>query len=148
VETLIPDFQGSKEGVSKVLDSQPEVISHNIETVPRLYPETRPEADYQQSLDVLGLIKEKKYGILSKSGLMLGLGETQTEVLDVMKDLKNISCDFITIGQYLQPTRKHLPVKRYVPPEEFVFYHNKAKEMNFRSVMSGPFVRSSYKASI
>jgi lipoic acid synthetase len=118
-----------------------------VETVPRLYKEIRPMAIYKRSLDVLKLVKEMDDTILTKSGMMVGLGETEEEVIEVMKDLRNIDCDFLTIGQYLRPSEKHYPVKEYVTPETFERYRAKAEELGFKFIASGPFVRSSYKAA-
>jgi lipoic acid synthetase len=146
VEVLIPDFRGSMEALNKVIDAMPEIINHNIETVSRLYPPVRPMAVYKRSLDVLAAVKRKKRGILTKSGIMLGLGEKKEEVINVMEDLRSIDCDFLTIGQYLAPSKKHHPVVEYVHPDIFEEYRKKANEMGFTYVASGPFVRSSYMA--
>ncbi len=146
VETLIPDLNGSLDGLKSVIDSRPGVLSHNLETVPRLYGAVRPQADYRRSLGVLENAKKLKDAILTKSGLMLGLGEGKEEVLGVLRDLRNIDCDFVTLGQYLQPTLRHHPVVRYVSPEEFEEYRRVASDMGFRGVASAPLVRSSYFA--
>lgn len=147
IELLISDLQGQEEAIKTVVDSKPEIINHNVETVPRLYSEIRPMAIYQRSLDVLRLVKEMDDTILTKSGMMVGLGETEEEVIEVMKDLREIDCDFLTIGQYLRPSEKHYPVKEYVTPETFERYKIKGEELGFKFVASGPFVRSSYKAA-
>lgn len=147
IELLISDLKGDKESIKTVVDSKPEIINHNVETVPRLYKEIRPMAIYKRSLDVLKLVKEMDDTILTKSGMMMGLGETEEEVIEVMKDLRNVDCDFLTLGQYLAPSEKHYPVKEYVTPETFERYRVKAEELGFKFVASGPFVRSSYKAA-
>lgn len=146
VEVLIPDFQGAISSLKKVLESGPDVINHNLETVPRLYPEVRPQADYLRSLRLLGAIKEIDPSKITKSGIMLGLGEKKAEILEVMQDLRKVSCDLLTLGQYLQPSGKHHPVLRYIPPDEFATYKNIGEEMGFKAVFSGPFVRSSFHA--
>jgi lipoic acid synthetase len=146
VEVLIPDFGGSRESVEVVVRAKPDVINHNVETVPRLYKEVRPKADYQRSLQVLKSVKEMNREIFTKSGLMIGLGETEEETLAVMKDLRQIDCDFLTLGQYLRPSEEQLPVARFIHPEEFQAMEAKGREMKFRGVAAGPFVRRSYKA--
>lgn len=146
VEVLIPDFQGSITSLQMVLDSGPDIINHNLETVPRLYSEVRPQADYERSLNLLRTVKEIDPSKITKSGMMLGLGERREEILEVMKDLGKVSCDLLTLGQYLQPSGKHHPVVRYVPPEEFSAYKKIGEEMGFKAVFSGPFVRSSFHA--
>jgi len=146
VEVLIPDFKGYPQAVAKVVEARPDIINHNLETVPRLYEQVRPMADYQRSLAVLRLVKELDGRIYTKSGLMLGLGETRDEILAVMHDLREIGCDFLTLGQYLSPSREHVPVVRYIPPEEFQELAVQGRTMGFRGVASGPFVRSSYEA--
>jgi lipoic acid synthetase len=147
VEILIPDFQGSREALGIVLQALPEVIGHNIETVPRLYPAIRPKADYSQSLRLLKMAKDIQPDAVTKSGIMLGLGEKPDEVINVIRDLKEMSCDILTIGQYLSPSHEHASVKRYLPPEEFDYYARAAEQMGFKSVVSGPWVRSSYHAA-
>lgn len=142
LETLIPDFKGVEESIQRIVDVAPDVVSHNQETVQRLCRKVRPQAKYHRTLGVIKFLKQNN--MRTKSGIMLGLGEEQEEVLQTMQDLKNHGCDIITIGQYLQPTPKHLPVKRFVTPEEFVFYRDKGYEMGFDYVESGPLVRSSY----
>jgi lipoyl synthase len=146
VEVLIPDFKGDIDAIKKVVFARPQVFNHNIETVPGLYPTVRPQADYQRSLYVLETTKKFDPLIITKSGIMLGLGEEEQEVLNTFQDLLKVGCNFLTIGQYLQPTKGHLPVKRFVPPEEFQKLREKALEMGFDEVASGPFVRSSYHA--
>ncbi|HTX18689.1 MAG TPA: lipoyl synthase [Bacteroidota bacterium] len=145
IEVLIPDFQGSEAALNIVLDAQPDILNHNTETVPRLYKTVRPQAQYNRSLELLDRAKEK--GFLTKSGLMVGLGETMEEVVDTMSDLREVRCDILTIGQYLQPTKEHLPVERYVHPDEFAELKRTGREMGFRYVESGPLVRSSYHAA-
>lgn len=146
VEVLVPDFQGKEEALSIVLAARPHVLNHNVETVPRLYPSVRPQANYERSLWLLGRAKEKAPDILTKSGLMVGLGETREEVEGVLRDLKSVQCDIVTIGQYLRPSVRHLPVAAYIPPEEFEYYREYALRLGFLGVASGPFVRSSYRA--
>lgn len=147
VEILIPDLKGEKESLQTVLKVQPEVLNHNIETVPRFYPGVRPLADYERSLNLLKITKENHPGIATKSGFMLGFGETREEVLELLRDLRKAGCDFLTIGQYLQPRQDRLPVMRFIPPEEFEEYKRIGEEMGFRAVASGPFVRSSFHAA-
>lgn len=147
VEVLIPDFRGSAEAIKTVVAAHPQVINHNIETVPRLYPAVRPGADYDRSLELLFLVKNLDSEIVTKSGLMLGLGETKAEVIEVMSDLREANCDLLTIGQYLPPSPQHHPVVRFVPPEEFTEYESIGKEMGFAQVASAPLVRSSFKAA-
>lgn len=146
VEVLIPDLNGSHVALETVLDARPDVLNHNVETVPRLYPHVRPRADYRRSLEVLAWAKTYAPQTVTKSGLMLGLGERTAEVLRVLYDLREVRCDLLTLGQYLQPTDRQLPVARYVPPEEFDWYKDKAEAMGFRGVASGPLVRSSHRA--
>lgn len=148
VEVLTPDFVHNKPALDRVIESAPEVFNHNAETVPRLYRRVRgPKSDYRWTLGLLGRVKEVDSGIKTKSGLMLGLGETHEEVYEVLSDLLDNGCDFLTLGQYLQPSLdRYLPVVRYIPPEEFAMLGEKAKSMGFKKVASGPFVRSSYHA--
>lgn len=146
VEVLIPDFQGNSEAIDTVLSAGPDVLNHNIETVPRLYSLVRPEANYQRSLTLLKTSSQQGK-MKVKSGIMVGLGETKEEIFDVLNDLKRHGVDFVTIGQYLRPSEKHLPIDRYVTPEEFSEYGKKALEIGFSAVASGPFVRSSYQAA-
>ena len=146
VEVLIPDFQGAPDALMKVLAARPNILNHNIETVPRLYPVVRPGAVYQRSLDLLRQVKRHDSTIPTKSGLMLGLGELAEEVHQVLQDLIGAGCSILTLGQYLQPSQEHLPVDRFIPPEEFDSWRETALEMGFSEVTSGPFVRSSYHA--
>jgi len=146
VEVLTPDFSGSVESIRRVAEKKPEIYNHNIETVPRLYKKVRPQADYKRSLELLKLVKEFYPAIITKSGMMVGLGEEKDEVIDVMKELRNVGCDVLTIGQYLMPTKNNLPVIEYVEPEVFEFYKQEGEKIGFKSVESGPFVRSSYNA--
>ena len=147
VEVLIPDFRGSVSSLKTVMDAKPDVLNHNLETVPRLYPTVRPMADFQRSLDVLRHAKELDEGILTKSGVMVGLGETRDELIETMGELREIDCNLLTIGQYLQPSEQHHPIVRFVPPEEFTDYARIGREMGFSDVASAPLVRSSYKAA-
>lgn len=144
IEVLIPDFRGSEESLHAVLHAKPDVLNHNIETVPSLYPAVRPQADYTRSLSVLA--RAKTYGAVTKSGLMLGLGESTYEIQSVLKDLRNTDCDILTLGQYLQPSKNHRPVEKYYHPDEFSVLREQALAMNFKQVVSGPLVRSSYRA--
>jgi lipoyl synthase len=147
IEVLTPDFVRHKHGLDRVIESAPEVFNHNMETVPRLYRKVRgPKSEYNWTLELLAYIKRKNPSIKTKSGLMLGLGETRDELLDCLADLRSHDCDFLTLGQYLQPGPKYLPVERYVPPEEFEELRLLAKGMGFKKVASGPFVRSSNHA--
>ncbi len=144
LETLIPDFRGNTKLINRITEVHPEVVSHNMETVRRLTREVRIQAKYDRSLSVLKYLKEN--GMRTKSGIMLGLGETEREVIQTMTDLRNINLDVITIGQYLQPTKKHLPVKEFITPNQFKEYEKIGTEMGFMYVESGALVRSSYKA--
>ncbi|MCA9064389.1 MAG: lipoyl synthase [Planctomycetaceae bacterium] len=146
IEVLTPDFLGNRAAISRVIQARPDVFNHNTETVPRLYHRVRRNADYQRTLDLLKQVRDEAPAMPTKSGLMLGLGETREELLDVMADLRAVDCDMLTLGQYLQPTGEHLPVERYLPPEEFDELGELARSMGFRMVASGPFVRSSYHA--
>jgi lipoic acid synthetase len=146
VEVLTPDFLGKTQAIDRVLEARPEVYNHNVETVPRLYQKVRGRAEYQRSLDLLAYVQRRAPEVVTKSGLMLGLGETIEELLEVLADLRAVQCDTLTLGQYLAPTLKHVPVKRYVPPEEFDALAVLARSLGFRQVASGPFVRSSYHA--
>jgi lipoic acid synthetase len=146
-EVLIPDFQGDMMALQKVIDAVPDVINHNIETVPRLYPNVRPMADYSRSLALLQNVKNSAPDINTKSGIMVGLGETQEEVIQSMQELRDTGCDFLTIGQYLAPSKQHHPVIEYIHPSIFDNYKALALEMGFSHVASGPFVRSSYHAA-
>jgi lipoic acid synthetase len=147
IEVLVPDFRGELSSLAMVLNEGPDVLNHNIETIPRLYAEVRPRADYKRSLNLLERSKNLYPRILSKSGFMLGLGEREEEVIDLLKDLRRVRCDFLTIGQYLQPRPDRLPVIRYISPEEFEEFKKTGEKMGFRSVASGPFVRSSFHAA-
>lgn len=147
IEVLVPDFKGDLNSLKAVLNECPEVLNHNIETILRLYPEVRPLADYKRSLHLLKRSKEDSPHIPTKSGFMLGLGETQEEVLGLLRDLRGVGCDFLTIGQYLQPRQDRLSVMRFIPPEEFEKYKKIGEGMGFKSVASGPFARSSFHAS-
>jgi len=144
IEVLIPDFKGSEAALLTVLEAKPDILAHNTETVPRLYRTVRPQANYKQSLEVLK--RAKDHGFVTKTGLMLGLGEEIEEVYQVMSDLRGVRCDILTLGQYLRPSQQHLPVVRYYPPEEFRTLKIKGEEMGFQHVESGPLVRSSYHA--
>ncbi len=146
-EVLVPDFQGSHAAVDIVLEASPDVMNHNVETVPRLYREVRPGSRYERSLDVLAYSQSKRPDIPTKSGIMLGLGETVSEVLDVMRDLRASGVSMLTLGQYLRPGPQNLPVQRYVAPEEFADLRRSGREIGFRHVESGPLVRSSYHAA-
>jgi lipoic acid synthetase len=143
---LIPDFRGDEAAIQKVVDATPDVINHNIEVVENFFPHIRPQGNYRRSLDVLKTIKTKERRIPTKSGFMIGLGETTEQILTTMHDLKNAEVDFLTIGQYLQPTRNHVEVKKYYLLEEFLELKNTALQLGFLHVESGPLVRSSYHA--
>lgn len=144
IEVLIPDFKGEFEPLKMVIDAQPEILSHNIETVPALYRRVRPQARYERSLEVLKVSKE--YGMTTKSGIMVGLGESFEQVLDVLRDGRSVDLDIFNIGQYLQPTKSHLPVERFVHPDEFAEYKRFGMSIGYKHVESGPLVRSSYHA--
>jgi len=146
VEVLTPDFLGNRAAVERVLAARPEVYNHNLETVPRLYRKVRGRADYQRSLDLLAHVKRCSPQTITKSGLMLGLGETCEELLDVLADLRAVACDTLTLGQYLAPTLRHIRVARFVAPAEFAVLGELARSLGFHKVASGPFVRSSYHA--
>lgn len=146
IEVLIPDFKGNESALDTVISAAPDIINHNIETVSRLYPEVRPQADYRRSLQLLRTVKEKDSRIYTKSGIMAGLGEKPEEVTEVFKDLREYGCDILTIGQYLAPSLKHHPVVEFVTPGRFEEYKAAAYSRGFRHVMSGPLVRSSYHA--
>lgn len=145
LETLIPDFQGNTKNIGRIITVAPEIVSHNMETVKRLTREVRIQAKYERSLEVLNYLKQSGMP-RTKSGIMLGLGEREEEVFQTMEDLRNVGLDILTIGQYLQPSKKHLPVKEFISPEQFEKYETVGIEMGFRHVESGPLVRSSYKA--
>jgi lipoic acid synthetase len=146
VEVLIPDFQGDAAALEQVVAAAPAIINHNVETVPRLYPEVRPLADYRRSLTLIRRVKDFERGIYTKSGIMVGLGETPAEVVRVLEELRENGCDFLTVGQYLAPSKKHHPVVEYVHPDQFKQYRKMALELGFAYVASGPLVRSSYMA--
>ena len=144
VEVLVPDFQGSQKSLKTVLSAKPDVFNHNVETIKKFYPKVRPQANYKCSLAVLKFAKGA--GFITKSGIMLGLGEKKEGVVKVMEDLRNVNCNLLTIGQYLKPNKKCLEVERFVPPIEFAEYQEIGEKLGFASVMAGPFVRSSYQA--
>jgi lipoyl synthase len=147
IEVLIPDFQGNESALNTVLDAKPEILNHNIETVPSLYEKVRPGADFNRSIDLLMRVKKHHASILSKTGIMVGLGETQAEMTAVMTRLVGIRCDIVTIGQYLQPSAQHLPVAEFVTPEQFEAYRREGLALGIGFVESGPFIRSSYNAA-
>ena len=147
IEVLIPDFKGDPSSLTTVLNEGPDVLNHNVETIPRLYREVRPQADYRRSLRLLKRAKERDTRTLTKSGFMLGLGETEEEILSLLRHLSGVGCDFLTIGQYLRARPDRLPVVRYIPPEEFEEFKKIGEDMGFKSVASGPFVRSSFHAA-
>lgn len=145
IEILTPDFKGNRENLGELFIYKPDIWAHNVETVPRLYPLVRSKAEYKRSLELLAYIKKKDDDILTKSGIMLGLGETEEEIREVLKDLCSVGVDIVTLGQYLQPTRESVEVTRYLLPKEFEYYKRVAYQMGFKKVVSGPLVRSSYK---
>ncbi|HEQ71278.1 MAG TPA: lipoyl synthase [Spirochaetia bacterium] len=147
MEVLIPDFAGDPDALQSVIQARPHIINHNLETVPRLYAEVRPGADFNRSLTVLSRVKAAAPGIHTKSGIMVGLGETKEEVREVLSALRRAGCEMLTIGQYLAPSRSHYPVKEYVHPDCYIMYAEWARELGFRAVAAGPFVRSSYQAA-
>ncbi|RKY59622.1 MAG: lipoyl synthase [Candidatus Neomarinimicrobiota bacterium] len=144
VEVLVPDFKGNSDALDTVLAEKPDVFGHNLETIERLYPKARPQADYRQSLAVLEYAK--KSGAITKTGIMVGLGESDDEITDLLENARSVGCDICTAGQYLQPTKEHLPVDRYVTPEKFKHIEEEGLKMGFRAVLAGPLVRSSYHA--
>ena len=146
IDVLIPDFKGSPEALKIVMDAQPEILNHNVETVPRLFRKVQPQDHYEWAMATLGNAKQMDPLVLTKSGIMVGLGETFDEVVEVMRDLAKLKVDILTIGQYLQPSRKHLPVDRFYEPHEFDDFQRIGKELGFKWVESGPLVRSSYRA--
>lgn len=146
IEVLISDFGGKKENLDIVIDAHPDILNHNVETVPQLYGQIRPEAEYDRSLFILKYAKEKAPGILTKTGIMVGLGEEKEQVIHVMEDVKEINCDIFTIGQYMQPSDRHYPMKEFVHPNLFEEYAKTGKKMGIPFVFSGPKVRSSYHA--
>ena len=146
VEVLIPDFDGSWTALQKVVDTKPEVLNHNIESSKRVFPKVRPRGDYQLSLDLLAKAKEMDPAIVTKSGIIVGMGEEKEEILETMSDLRGVDCDLLTIGQYLRPSAKHLPIDRFYHPDEFAELGKAGEAMGFKHVASGPLVRSSYHA--
>ncbi|MBU4304359.1 MAG: lipoyl synthase [Candidatus Omnitrophica bacterium] len=146
VEVLVPDFQAQRESIEKVLSCGPEVFAHNVETVPRLYAQVRSAADYRRSLSVLSMAAKGDKHVHVKSGIMLGMGETEDELLSVFDDLRVAGCEFLSIGQYLAPSKNHFPVQSFIPPEMFASYKTEALKRGFKHVESGPYVRSSYHA--
>ena len=146
IEVLIPDFQGDSSALETLVQAGPDIVNHNIETVTRLYPLVRPEADAQRSLELLRRVKSLRPGILTKTGLMVGLGETDDELFECFRDIRSTGCDILTVGQYLQPSSGHLPVMRFVSPEQFQELQHRGMGMGFAGVAAGPFVRSSYDA--
>ncbi|UCE97575.1 MAG: lipoyl synthase [Dehalococcoidia bacterium] len=148
VEVLVPDFKGNALAIKSVVEAKPQVLGHNIETIPRLYPLVRPMADYQRSLELLRLCKNIDLTTVTKSGIMLGLGETREEVIAVMRDLRSIGCDLLTLGQYLSPSNQHYPIQNFPTPQEFADYEPIAQELGFRGVVSAPLMRSSFKAGV
>ena len=146
VEVLIPDFDGSWPALQKVVDTKPEVLNHNIESSKRVFPKVRPRGDYQLSLDLLAKAKGMDPAIVTKSGIILGMGENKEEVLETMRDLRGVDCDLLTIGQYLRPSAKHLPIDRFYHPDEFAELGKAGEAMGFKHVAAGPLVRSSYHA--
>jgi len=147
VEVLVPDFVGSITSLTTVIDAKPDVFNHNLETVPRLYPEVRPKANFERSLQLLKKAKELDPQITTKSGLMVGLGETSDELYETMERLRDTGCNLLTIGQYLQPSAAHHPVVRFIPPDEFTEYESQGKAMGFSGIASSPLVRSSFNAA-
>ncbi len=146
IELLIPDMQGDRELIDIIIDSQPDVLNHNVETVPELYDRVRPMAIFDRSIEVLNYVKQAKPDMSTKSGVMLGLGETKEQVIEVLKRLREVDCDMLTLGQYLQPSTSHIKVVEYITPEEFDEYKEIALDMGFKRVASAPLVRSSYYA--
>jgi len=147
VELLTSDLGGSRDALKNLLEAPLDVLTHNVETVPSLYPAVRPQANYERSLAVIEMAKTIAPKVLTKSGIMVGLGETYEEVIEVMCDLISVGCDILTIGQYLQPSPSHLPVREFVPPKQYQMYEQKGLELGFKYVVAGPLVRSSYRAS-
>jgi len=144
IEVLIPDFCSNWDALQTVIDAKPDVLNHNTETVPRLYLQVRPQGKFTRSMELLA--RAKAQGMVTKSGIMVGLGETNEEVIEVMREWKKVNVDLLTLGQYMQPTLNHLPVARWVTPEEFQFFYDEGIKMGFENVFSGPLVRSSYHA--
>jgi lipoic acid synthetase len=146
VEVLIPDFAGSWPALQKVVDARPDVLNHNIESTRRVFPVVRPKGDYRLSLDLLARVKEMDPGMVTKSGIIVGMGESREELIETMRDLRVVGCDLLTIGQYLRPSLKHIPIDRFYTPAEFDELRQIGEEMGFKHVASGPLVRSSYHA--
>ena len=146
IEVLIPDFQGDRNALATVVDAAPDTLNHNIETVRRVFPRVRPKGDYDQSLELLERAREMSPDCVTKSGMMVGLGETWNEIIDTMRDLRSVSCDLLTIGQYLRPSGKHAPLSRWYTPDEFDELRREGEALGFRHVAAGPLVRSSYHA--
>lgn len=146
IELLIPDMQGKKDLIDIIIDSEPNILNHNVETVPELYDEVRPMAIFERSVELLDYVKKTKPEMKTKSGIMLGLGETKEQVIEVLRRLREVDCDMLTLGQYLQPTTSHIPVVEYITPEQFDEYKEIALSMGFKRVASAPLVRSSYYA--
>jgi len=146
IEVLIPDLRSSLDSIKVVVNAKPDIIAHNVETVPSLYKAVRSGSDYRRSLEVLRIIKELSPSLKTKSGIMLGMGEEQDEVISVMRDLRSVGCDFLSIGQYLSPSKRHYPVKEYINPEKFAYYRKEGEAMGFSHIESAPYVRSSYRA--
>ncbi len=146
IEILVPDFAGNKSAIESVIFAKPDVFNHNLETIPRLYPAIRPQASYNRSLDVLNFAKSLNRDIITKTGIMVGLGEQKDEVIELMKDARSVRVDILTIGQYIAPTKLHYPVREYLTPQQFSEYKDIALELGFSLVQSAPLVRSSYRA--
>lgn len=146
VEVLTPDFNGDTKAIDRVMEAEPVVFNHNVETVPRLHKKVRGKAEYRRSLDLLKYVKQQNPAMMTKTSLMLGIGETIGELFDVIADVRDVNCDVLTLGQYLAPTLKHIPVSRFIPPQEFDEIAAKARQFGFKQVVAGPFVRSSYHA--
>jgi len=147
IEVLIPDFKGKRDLLKKVIDARPYALAHNLETAERLFSAVRPQGDYSRSLNLLKEAKEINPNIFTKSGIMVGMGEVKEEIIEVMKDLREVGCDIFTIGQYLQPSLNHLPIHKYYTPEEFKEFQRAGEELDFLHIESGPLVRSSYHAA-
>lgn len=147
VEVLIPDLQGNEQDLSIITEAKPNILNHNLETISSLYPLVRPQAEYKRSLKVLKSAKKQENSLYTKSGIMVGLGEKQEEVVRLMEDLRSVGCDILTIGQYLQPSKDQIEVSEFITPDLFEEYKQTAEKLGFKKVFSGPFVRSSYKAS-
>jgi len=147
IEVLIPDFKSSLNSIKAVVNAKPDIIAHNVETVPSLYKAVRSDSNYKLSLEVLRIIKELSPSLKTKSGIMLGMGEDQDEVTSVMRDLRSVGCDFLSIGQYLSPSKLHYPVEEYIDPERFAYYKKEGEAMGFLHIESAPYVRSSYHAA-